>query len=135
MRYDAFMNLRSWFRERRTTLLVVGILVPALATLTFWNVVRSEWPFWLACYAVGFPTAIALTWGRKQLSETFGGFAKSHRMLLRCLAIVSLWCLLVLVEHDWSEASWTAAAAALLWGGFLAFSRGADTIWSRIRKR
>ena len=129
------MNLGRWFRERRTTLLVVGILVPALATLTFWNVVQSEWPLLLACYLVGFPGAIAVVWSRRQLCDAFAGLTRIQRMLLRCLVIVAFWCLIVLVEHDWSEASWTAAAVALFWGGYLTFSHGVDAVWSRIRRR
>jgi hypothetical protein len=135
VRYYPSMNLKAWLRERHRTLLAVGLLVPVLITLTFWSVIRSEWPFWLACYVVGFPAGVFVVWGRNRLSDVFSRLTKSQRMLLRCIALVALWCLLVLFEHDLSEANWITAAVALFWGGYVLFSRVVDSVWSHIRRR
>jgi len=129
------MDLKTWLRERRTALLFVGIVVPALGVLTFWDVIGSDWPLWLACYVVGLPAGVAVVWGRQRLSDTFTRLTRSQRMLICSLAVAALWCLLVLVEHDRSAATWMTAAVALLWGAYVLFSRGIDKVWSRLLRR
>lgn len=68
--------MNGWLRERRFTLLVVGVAVPLIAAISFWSVIRPHWPFWLACYILGLPAGIVVTWGVNAYSR-FGLVSRS----------------------------------------------------------
>lgn len=131
--------MKTWLRERRLTLLLVGVGVPALSVLSFRSLNESEWPFWLACFVIGFPAGIFYIWARQRGRDVWERLERPQRILLRCVAIAVLWCLLVLLEHDRSDrlilASSMTALVVLFWGGYMLFSRTVDTVWSRIRRR
>src|SRR5262249_26338250 len=92
--------MKEWFLQRRLMLLMVGIGVPLLGALSFWSVIRQNWQFWLACYVVGFPAALFVTWVRQHGREYWDSLGTRKRMLLRCAVIAILWFLLVLENHD-----------------------------------
>ena len=95
----------------------------------------SSLAFWLACIAVGTAAAILIVWARRRGKDVWTRLRRRERILVRCLALASLWCMIALVEHDRLEASWITAAAALFWVAYALFSRAVDGIWSRIRGR
>lgn len=131
--------MKEWLRDRRSTLWVVCIVVPLLAVLCFWSTIRPDWPFWLACYIVGLPAGIAVIWVRHKGSGFWSQLEKRRRIMLRCLAVVTLWSLLFLQSSDRSSRFLTATAVTvvllLFWASYVLFSRVIDRIWSRIRTR
>lgn len=129
------MDLTTWLRERRSLLLIVAILVPAVGIWTFWDVIQPDWPFWLACFGLGLPAGICVAWGLQRLSDRFMRLRRTKRMLIRIVALAALWCLLVLVEHDRSSATWMTAAVALLWGAYILFAGGIEKAWLSLRRR
>lgn len=137
MRYD--VSMKEWLRERRLTLLLVGVAVPLMIAVSFWNVIRPDWPSWLACYLVGFPAAIAGIWVFQRGGIFWARLKTRQRVLLRCLAVAALWSLLVLSaqnrSHRFLEASATTAAALLLWGVYTVFCHVIDRVLSRVRRR
>ena len=120
-------------------LLVVGIGVPVMILINFWSVIRSEWPFWLACYALALPASVVAMWGSQRLADVWSSLTGRQRVLLRCLAVCALWALLVLLPDNRSDrfldATAITAAALLFWGAYAVFSRVADKIWFSIRRR
>jgi hypothetical protein len=137
MRYDSSMI--QWLRERRFMLLFVGVAVPLMFAIGFWRVIRPDWPFWVACYVVGFPGGVLVAWGRQRLSGSWTRLRKPQRILLRCLAVAALWSWLVLLPDNRSDrfldATAITTAVLLLWGGYAVFSRVIDRLWLRIRRQ
>lgn len=118
---------------------MVGVAVPFLIALCFWSVVRQDWQFWLACYVVGFPAGVFAIWIRQIGREYWVRLESSTRMMLRTVAMVILWFLLALQNHDRSDrffiATFITVAVALFWGGYALFSRVMDAFVARIRGR
>ena len=131
--------MKEWLRDRRLTLWVVGIVVPLLTVLCFWSTIRPDWPCWLACDIVGLPAGAAVIWFRHRGGEFWSQLERRQRILLRCLAVVTLWSLLFLQSSDRSSRFLTATAVTvvllLFWASYVLFSRLIDRIWSRIRTR
>ena len=131
--------MKEWLRDRRLTLWVVGIVVPLLTVLCFWSTIRPDWPFWLACYIVGLPAGIAVIWTRHKGREFWSQLERRQRIVLRCLAVVTLWSLLFLQSSDRSSRFLTAtvltAVLLLFWASYILFSLVINRIWSRIRTR
>lgn len=103
------------------------------------HIPRPNWPFWAACYVVGFPGGVLVTWGRHRLSGLWSRLEKRQRVLLNCLAVAALWFWLSLVYDKRSDRFLDATAITIivlhLWGGYAVFSRVIDRVWPRIRKR
>ena len=120
-------------------LLFVGVAVPLMFAIGFWRVIRPDWPFWVACYVVGFPGGVLVAWGRQRLSGSWTRLRKPQRILLRCLAVAALWSWLVLLPDNRSDrfldATAITTAVLLLWGGYAVFSRVIDRLWLRIRRQ
>lgn len=131
--------MRKWLWERRLTLALVGVGVPLLTFLSFWNAIQPEWPFWLLCYLVGFPAGIAVVYGRFRGAEFWSSLQTWHRALVRCLAVLALWSLVYLSNQNQPEVSLIATAATtallLLWGLYALFGRTVDAIWLRLRRK
>lgn len=132
--------MKEWLRDRRFTLWLVGIAVPLLMLLCFWSTIRPDWPFWLACYIVGLPAGIAVIWVRQKGSEFWSQVGARQRVMLRCLAVATLWALLFLQSSERSSGRYLTSTAItvvllLFWGSYVLFSRLIDKIWSRIHTR
>jgi hypothetical protein len=131
--------MNEWLRERRFTLLVVGVAVPLIAVMSFWSDIRPEWPLWLACYLVGFPAGIVAIWGRQHVGAFWSRLGTRQRVHIVCFAAVAVWLLLVFFPGNRSnrffDASATTAVGLLFLGGYAGFSRMIDRIWFRIHKR
>ena len=98
--------------------------------------IRSDlsFAFWLAWSVVGLAGALLYIRARHHGNEVWMRLGRRERILVRCLAIVALWCVLAVVERDWLEASWMTAIVVLFWGAYALFSRAVDGIWSRMRR-
>jgi hypothetical protein len=131
--------MKEWLLERRFVILVVGVGVPLMFTVVFWSDVRPNWPFWLACYLVGLPAGIIVTWGRQRVREFWARLETRQRVLLRCLAVAAIWTITFLQSDDWSDRFFTATAVSVilvvLWGSYAVFSHLMDKVLSRARKR
>jgi Mn2+/Fe2+ NRAMP family transporter len=90
--------------------------------------------FWIASCAVGFAAVVTIIWARRRGKEAWSRLRRRERILVRCLAIASIWCIFALLEHDRVEASWVTLTFAAFWGAYLLFSRTIDGIWSRLRR-
>jgi hypothetical protein len=130
--------MKKWLHEKRRGLLLVAVVVPVIGVIVFWSVIRPEWPLWLACYVVGLPAGVVAVWGRQQVVDRWSGLERRQRVLLRCIAAVSLWSLAVLAGSG-PDRVFTATVETgfllLLWASYALFSRLMDRIWSRIRRR
>jgi len=131
--------MKEWLRDRRLTLWIVGIVVPLLTVLCFWSTIRPDWPFWLACYIVGIPAGVAVIWVRHRGGEFWSQLEKRQRILLRCIAVLTLWSLLFLQSSDRPNRFLTATALTvillLFWASYVLFSRVIHRVWSQIRTR
>jgi hypothetical protein len=131
--------MREWLLKRRFTLIMVGVGIPILSVLWFWDTIRREWPFWLLCYMVVFPAAITIMWGNYSGSAFWSNLLVWQRMLTRCLAVSALWLLLYLGNRNQSDgapiATVTTATVVLLWGLYLLFGRTVDAVWLRLRRK
>lgn len=131
--------MQRWLQERLLILIVAGAAVPVLLAMCFWDLIRPEWQFWLVCYPVGLIGGIFYLWGRQRGRDIMTRFTRRQRILMRCLALVILWCVLVLLQHGQADrstsAGWMTVAVAVLWGGYLLFSAALDSIWTRVRRR
>jgi len=128
----------NWLRDRWALILAVGTLVPVLMLLVFWDMIRPQWPLWLACYGVALPAALFIAWTRHRGREAWNRRTSGQRMLLRGATILLVWVLFIGLERGASDriadATAMAVVVAVFWGGYLMFSRGIDEFWSRIRK-
>lgn len=131
--------MKEWLRDQRLTLLLVGVAVPLMGVLCFWSTIRPDWPFWIACYIIGFPAGVAVIWVRQSCGDLWIRLTTRQRVLLRWLAVFTLWSLLFLQSSERSKRFLTATAMSvvllLFWGSYVVFSRLLDRIWSRIRRR
>jgi hypothetical protein len=131
--------MKEWLRDQRLTLLLVGVAVPLMGVLCFSSTIRPGWPFWIACYIIGLPAGVAVIWVRQSGADLWIRLTTLQRILLRCLAVFTLWSVLFLQLSERSNRFLTATAMSvvllLFWGSYVVFSRLLDRIWSRIRRR
>jgi hypothetical protein len=129
----------QWLRNRRLMLLAVGAAVPLMIAISFWNVIRTDWPFWLACYFVGLSASIFVIWGRQRVGESWSRLGMRQRVYLVCVAAAFVWLLLVLFPDNPSnrlfEATLAITVGLLFLSCYAVFSRVIDRIWLRIHKR